>query len=197
MEQPEIRVMPFLEFKATVDLSEWKDKDKDDAELICLHGYQVIAAVAATGERYLELCSAIRTHKISPKVVSKTLLAVGFNRQVVSRINKVAQAKDEDWEAYKARSIGFNQCLELTRGKDNAPTPATAMIPEYTPELAITNGGKSSKPAKPQEEQDAGKMNRACKVALAKFAALGEQTLRVETDYAILTIKKKVPKKEK
>lgn len=78
----------------------------------------IIDKVVETGRLYLDLCLYIRKNMVSPKLVSTEMSAMGFNRQVISRVNKVANASDELFSQFQARTIGFNKVLELSRGSD-------------------------------------------------------------------------------
>jgi len=75
----------------------------------------IIDKTVETGRLYLDLCLYIRKNEVAPKLVSVTMTEMGFNRQVVSRVNKVAGASDELFSQFEARTIGFNKVLELSR----------------------------------------------------------------------------------
>jgi len=77
---------------------------------------KIIDKIVETGRVYLDLCLYIRSNTVEPKLVSTEMAAMGFNRQVISRVNKVANASDELFSQFEARTIGFNKVLELSRG---------------------------------------------------------------------------------
>jgi len=89
-------------------------------------GKELIGAVIGVGDKYLALCKAIRENEMAPKLVSFELGQLGFSRQTVSKINKVAGASDELWNSFEARAFGFNKMLELSRGEK--PNEATLML---------------------------------------------------------------------
>jgi len=76
----------------------------------------IIDQTVKTGTLYLDLCLYIRKNMVSPKLVSREMEAMGFNRQVISRVNKVANAADDVFSQFQARTIGFNNVLALARG---------------------------------------------------------------------------------
>jgi len=76
----------------------------------------IIEQVVKTGTLYLDLCLYIRKHAVSPKLVRSEMEGMGFNKQVISRVNKVANAADDVFSQFQARTIGFNNVLALARG---------------------------------------------------------------------------------
>ena len=83
-------------------------------------GSEIVSATVKLGDKYLALCVYVRTNQIHPRIVARTLGLVGFNRNVASEINRVANSSDEMWEDYHARRIGFRKTLLLTRGTVSA-----------------------------------------------------------------------------
>jgi len=84
-------------------------------------GKRIIEKVVETGAVYLELCEYIRTNQVPPKLVSFELTALGMNRQQVSRINTVANASDEVYSQFSARTLGFNKVLDLAVAEKGTP----------------------------------------------------------------------------
>jgi len=76
---------------------------------------EIIEATVATGKVYLKLCLYIRENMVAPKLVSAELAEMGFNKQVISRVNKVANASDEVFSLFAASTIGFNKALDMAR----------------------------------------------------------------------------------
>jgi len=76
----------------------------------------IIDQVVKTGTLYLDLCLYIRKNTVSPKLVRCEMEGMGFNKQVISRVNKVANAADDVFSQFQARTIGFNNVLALARG---------------------------------------------------------------------------------
>lgn len=76
-------------------------------------GHEILVQVAKTGEKYLDLCKYIRENMVAPKLVSHELSQLGFHRNVISKINKVANASNDVWNEYAARLIGFNKVVEI------------------------------------------------------------------------------------
>jgi len=80
-------------------------------------GGEIIEGIVATGKLYLNLCLYIRKNMVSPKLVTKELLELGFRKDVASRVNKVAQSSEDSFSQFAAGTIGFNKTLELARGE--------------------------------------------------------------------------------
>jgi len=76
-------------------------------------GSEIIESIAIAGEKYLNICKFIRNNQVAPKLVSFELSALGMHRNVISKINKVANLPDEQWNQFAARTIGFNKVIEL------------------------------------------------------------------------------------
>lgn len=93
---------------------------------------KIIDKTVEAGRLYLDLCLYIRKNMVAPKIVSREMQAMGFNRQVVSRVNKVANASDELFSEFQARTIGFNKVLELSRGGVVAGSLAAEMGEDVT-----------------------------------------------------------------
>jgi hypothetical protein len=80
------------------------------------------------------VCLYIRKNKLAPKLVSHELGQLGFRKEVVSKINRVAFASDELFSRFQAKMIGFDRVLMLARaegpaGGDKA-TPAAKALHE-------------------------------------------------------------------
>lgn len=163
----------------------------------------VAKATIATGILWLELCKYIRANAIAPKVVSRELAALGFNKVRISEVNRVANAADEVWNEYEARGLGFRHALELVR--NGKPTPILELafdekerghyLPSGTQAAEGEASGESStegaSPAKDQEAIDAESLARAVKTALQKAAALGVKSRSFSSESHILVIKAK------
>lgn len=90
-------------------------EERAQAEKVFGLGQAIVSTVGELGQKYLDLCSYIRSHKVAPKLVSIELSRLGFKRSRVSEINRVAQAADDVWDQFQARHIGFKDTLELAR----------------------------------------------------------------------------------
>lgn len=77
---------------------------------------EVIAVMVATGDKWLKLCTYIRENQVPQKLVAQELGNKGFSKVQISKINKVANAPEEHWSKFSARTLGFKKVLELTRG---------------------------------------------------------------------------------
>lgn len=77
------------------------------------YGQDIIEATAVAGEKYLTICRYIRENMVAPKLVSFELAAIGMHRAVISKINRVANLPDDQWNQFAARTIGFNKVIEL------------------------------------------------------------------------------------
>lgn len=77
---------------------------------------EVVQAMVATGDKWLKLCTYIRENKVAPKLVAHELGQKGFSKVQISKINKVANAPEEHWSKFAARTLGFKKVLELSRG---------------------------------------------------------------------------------
>jgi len=105
-----------------------KSLQKTQSVEIVRLGKELLAAVIGTGEKYLNLCKYIRQNEVAQKLVAADLGQLGFSRQTVSKINRVAGASDELWNEFEARSFGFNKMLQLSRGEK--PNEATKQLAE-------------------------------------------------------------------
>jgi len=140
-------------------------------------GKDLIQDTVKLGEKYFGICKYIRANMVPPKLVSFELDVLGFHRVTISKINKVANASDELFSEFEAKTIGFNKVLELARGEtviNLAKSMGTdvvdikAQIDETKPE-----GKKADSEKTPEqlEAQNIAKWNRLC-VELSKLAAL-------------------------
>lgn len=77
---------------------------------------EIVAAMVATGDKWLKLCTYIRENQVTPKLVAHELGQKGFSKVQISKINKVANAPEEHWSKFAARTLGFKKVLELSRG---------------------------------------------------------------------------------
>jgi len=78
-------------------------------------GQEIIAAAGVMGDKYLKLVKYIRDNKLAPKLVTHELLALGFKKDTVSKINRVAMASNELFNQFEAKLLGFNKVLDLAR----------------------------------------------------------------------------------
>lgn len=93
-----------------------KGESEENISLLAKCGIECIKAEVEKGEKYLTLCEHIRKAQIGPKAVSSVLRELGFRKQRITEINKVSQLNNEMWSALKARTIGFREALEISRG---------------------------------------------------------------------------------
>jgi len=123
---------------------------------------EVIAATVQTGKVYLKLCLYIRENMVAPKLVTAQMLEMGFNKQVVSRVNKVANASDEVFSQFAASTIGFNKALDMARNPVQESLAASmgtdvtdikAQVEELDKEISGTSGAAGSTPLT-QEQKD-------------------------------------------
>lgn len=88
----------------------------EQAAVIRKFGMEIVQGVIVVGHKYCELCYYIRANKVPPTLVAFELGRLGFKRQRISEINRVAQAPDEVFAAFQAHYIGFYKCLDLVVG---------------------------------------------------------------------------------
>jgi len=69
----------------------------------------------ALGGLYLRICDHIRVYKITPDDARATLSKVGFRRQRISEVLRVASAPANIYNEYKARLTSFRIALTKTR----------------------------------------------------------------------------------
>lgn len=86
-----------------------------------------LAIASKSGELaglYLTLCQYIRKNRVEAKLVSFELGQLGFRKQRVTEINRVAMAPEKVWLQYEARALGFDKTLAIARieHKGQAPT---------------------------------------------------------------------------
>jgi len=171
------------------------------------HGLAIAKATIATGLLWLGLCKYIRSNAIPPKVVSRELGTLGFNKVRISEVNRVANAADEVWNEYEARGLGFRHALELVR--NGKPTPILELAFDekdrigYLPAAEESNQGEGAGESesgqkasgKDQEAIDAESLARSVKNALVKAAALGikSRSFASETHTLVIKAKKKNP----
>lgn len=169
----------------------------------------IIDKVVETGRLYLDLCLYIRKNAVPPKLVSYEMDVMGFNRQVISRVNKVANASDELFSQFEARTIGFNKVLELSRGGAVAGslaaemgadvTDVKAQIEEMESEAKEKDSGPSAgKSAKmtddEKKEKDMKRFERAAAVVLSVAATHGwtrQKKVVGGNGYVLLVVKDK------
>jgi len=137
----------------------------------------IIDKTVETGRLYLDLCLYIRKNQVAPKLVSFEMTEMGFNRQVVSRVNKVAGASNELFSQFEARTIGFNKVLELSR----APAAIEGIaadsgedvidVKAQVEELEAGDGG-SGPVVEPTSEEKEEKLLKAYGVAASKVLSV-------------------------
>lgn len=94
------------------------------------------AAMAVTGEKYYHVLHTLRAAKLDKKSATALLLGLGFLKSVASELNRLSSAKEEVWQQYSAKAIGFRAALALENGK-----PATNQ----------TSGNETAAPSTPRE----------------------------------------------
>lgn len=155
--------------------------DAQACDFIEATGREIIKATGEIAGKYLVLVNYIRSHKVGPKLVTDTLLKLGFKKTRVSEINRVAQASDEVFSKYQARAIGFDKALEMARKVDKdgkviaEPTPALKLLAdahqigqseydEAVDEVAASGGKKPVR-------KSSGQLLKAHALAMVKLAA--------------------------
>jgi len=83
-------------------------------------GRAVIDAVVKAGTETLRLCEYIRNNQVAPKLVSSELQALGLSKSWASKVNSVANAGDDVWNAFAARTLTFKGVLSLEAGDSQA-----------------------------------------------------------------------------
>jgi len=79
-------------------------------------GVEIVRGTLKVGETYFKLCSYIRANKVAAETVRDALEPLGFIKQRITEINRVAMAPGELWSEYEARALSFRRTLELSRG---------------------------------------------------------------------------------
>lgn len=133
---------------------------------------KIIEQTTKTGQVYMDLCLYIRQNMVAPKLVSFVMTDMGFNRQVVSRVNKVANAADDVFSAFQARTIGFNKALDLARepvAKSLADSMGTTVIDVKAEVEKVTDA--DSKPA-PAASADPNAAKTKAENSISKGAAM-------------------------
>lgn len=69
------------------------------------------SAIATAGEKYYHILHALRAAKLPKKEATALLLGLGFNKARASELNRVSAIKDEVWQKYSEKSIGFKAAL--------------------------------------------------------------------------------------
>jgi len=89
---------------------------KSHLSIISEYGVEIVRGMLKVGDTYWKLCGYIRTNKVDADVVRKALEPLGFIKQRITEINRVANAPEELWSEYEARALSFRRTLELSRG---------------------------------------------------------------------------------
>lgn len=79
-------------------------------------GAKIVIASVGVGELYFQAAKLIRTKCIAKALVTDTLEPLGFIKQRITELYRVATAADEVWQEYEARRLGFKAALNITRG---------------------------------------------------------------------------------
>lgn len=140
----------------------YKTRDSHEhIDIICTDVQELARAVGNVSTKYLDLCLHIRDKAMAPKLVSKTLAALGFKRSRISEIKRVAFASDTAWKPYEARLIGFDKALELSRdeGDHRTETPIAETIGEA--------GGPKPEDLDPEDHPKRKKLSGAKKLVKA------------------------------
>lgn len=151
-------------------------------------GLVIIQGTVAVGRMYLDLCLYIRKNMVAPKLVSFELTELGFKRDIVSKINKVANASDETFNKFAAQTIGFNKVLELARGE--VPGSMAREMGEKVVDVQAevkkledseAGQGRHAEASTPEEQKanDEKAMEKAASVVLSKACKLQLRRQRV------------------
>jgi len=99
--------------------------------IISEYGVEIVRGMLKVGDTYWKLCGYIRTNKVDADVVRKALEPLGFIKQRITEINRVANAPEELWSEYEARALSFRRTLELSRGTVQLLLDKTVDVDEH------------------------------------------------------------------
>lgn len=77
---------------------------------------EIIKGTVAVGEKYVTLCTYIRSNQVQKKNATKWLVDLGFSKPRASEVCRVSYSDDKTWSAFAAKSIGWRGVLQITRG---------------------------------------------------------------------------------
>lgn len=159
---------------------------------------QVRSSANTLAEKYLNLCRHIRKNQIPPKVVSTELKALGFAKQRITEVNRVAQCADELWKEVDAKRIGFRGALEEARADITKLENVNPAIDINEPQDLKT--GTWNPEATPEDEEKARltAMDRCAKTIIngGEFLNLRGKTWRLNGYTLKLAKDKKSPSKD-
>jgi len=144
-----------------------------NATLVQTLGRDIVTATGQLAQKYYALIMAIRQFKIPPKLVSYELQQIGFRRQRITEVNRIANAADKVFKSYEAKLIGFDKALDMARaekpGEAAALTPAAKQLAEQN---IVESGEVLEHESEPNEPSSKPKATMASRIkASAKFIA--------------------------
>jgi len=167
-------------------------------------GSMVFKGLIKVSDRYFELCSYIRQHKVSEDVVRDALEPEGFVKQRISEINRVANAPLDLWTELSARRLSFRRTLELTRGTvqvlltpdERASAPWVETIPDE-PNWGVTRNKRGSGAADDKATRAKHRLERLFRLVCrqAENMGLNSRTAELENGYGVKVWKLKAKRK--
>lgn len=84
--------------------------------VLAAHGTEILKGMLVVSDKYYNLCVYVRTRNVEHAVVRDALEPLGFRKERISEIHRVATSSDALWSEFAARNLSFRRTLELTRG---------------------------------------------------------------------------------
>jgi len=87
-------------------------------------GTDIVTGLLNVSDKYYKLCVYVREHCIDTRMLRNALEPLGFRKERISEIYRVATSSGAIWSEFLARSLSFRRTLELTRGTIQVLYPA-------------------------------------------------------------------------
>lgn len=91
-------------------------EQEEHVRVMARFGAKLVLAAVATGEIYRQAAEYVRANKLSKELVFDTWEPLGVAKSRISEFHRVANAPDEVWAQYQARTLGWKGALNMTRG---------------------------------------------------------------------------------
>jgi hypothetical protein len=89
--------------------------EQEQMRVVTEIGEKIIQKTGEVGTLYRSLVQYLRTAQVAPRFVTHWLTEQGFHKVRVSEINRVAQAPDDVYTDFMAKSLSFKDALTLAR----------------------------------------------------------------------------------
>lgn len=80
------------------------------------YGADIVKGMIQVSDKYYQICLYIRKHSVEDDIVRDALEPLGFIKQRITELCRVAKSSESLWSEFEARKLSFRRTLELTRG---------------------------------------------------------------------------------